>query len=418
MLTGTLAGTATPAAVPASGGGSVARHGARPAPATALTRSTPSPRPAVTSAHRRPSSSTAPPHPLPVLTLTPTAVSGDTVTFAFTEAEAGGDRRVPARLGRVRPLRQPDGLHRSGRRLAHLPGPRHRRRSATSARRPPTPGPSTSPSPPSRSRFPTVAGTYSDSGFNAGCGTASTGDVCGTADDDTAVTAVAVSLRRLSTGLWWNGTAFSAGTRDLPGGHRHHRLDLRDQPDRARRGRLHAAGPGQRRRQPRLRRPHLHRRPHRAGRADPDQRAAGHDRAVGDLRVHGPPTRPPASSAGSTAARGPPARAPRPTAASRTGSHTVNVRAVDGAGNTSAATSTTWTVDATAPTAAMTFPAATDYNLAGWAAGCGTAADRGPLRDRHRHRQRARRRRREHPAGQHQQLLGRQLLRRRRARPG
>ena len=58
-----------------------------------------------------------------------------------------------------------------------------------------------------------------------------------------------------------------------------------------------------------------------------------------------------------------------------TGSYTVNVRAVDAAGNTSAATSTTWTVDATPPTAAMTFPTATTYNLAGWTAGCGTPAD-------------------------------------------
>ncbi|EON24300.1 OmpA/MotB domain protein [Nocardioides sp. CF8] len=56
------------------------------------------------------------------------------------------------------------------------------------------------------------------------------------------------------------------------------------------------------------------------------------------------------------------------------GSHTVNIRAVDGAGNTSAGTSTTWTVDATSPTATMTFPTATRYNLTGWATGCGTPA--------------------------------------------
>ena len=55
------------------------------------------------------------------------------------------------------------------------------------------------------------------------------------------------------------------------------------------------------------------------------------------------------------------------------GPHTVNVRTVDGAGNTSAGTSTTWTVDATPPTAALAFPMTGSYSSSGWAAGCSTA---------------------------------------------
>ena len=57
------------------------------------------------------------------------------------------------------------------------------------------------------------------------------------------------------------------------------------------------------------------------------------------------------------------------------GSHTFQVRAVDAAGNTSGATSSTWTIDTTAPTATVTFPVAgTSYNNGGYRAGCGTAS--------------------------------------------
>ena len=147
----------------------------------------------------------------PVFTLTPAAISGDTVTFAFTESEAGATVECRLDAAAFAPATArwttpgwPPARTRS-RRGPPTPW-------ATSARRLRTPGPSTSPSPRSRSRFPTVAGAYSDTAFNAGCGTASTGDVCGLADDDTSVTAVSVSLRRISTGLWWNGASFSASS--------------------------------------------------------------------------------------------------------------------------------------------------------------------------------------------------------------
>ena len=57
------------------------------------------------------------------------------------------------------------------------------------------------------------------------------------------------------------------------------------------------------------------------------------------------------------------------------GSHTFEVRAVDGAGNQSAAAGYTWTVDATAPAVAITFPVADSfYNDSGFNSGCGTSS--------------------------------------------
>jgi LmbE family N-acetylglucosaminyl deacetylase len=64
------------------------------------------------------------------------------------------------------------------------------------------------------------------------------------------------------------------------------------------------------------------------------------------------------------------------------GSYTVRVRATDGVGNLSSPTSTTFIYDTTAPTFAVTFPAASaSYTTAAWNAGCvqsgicGTASD-------------------------------------------
>ena len=61
------------------------------------------------------------------------------------------------------------------------------------------------------------------------------------------------------------------------------------------------------------------------------------------------------------------------------GSHTFQVRATDGAGNTDASpASFTWTLDTTDPSPAFTFPAAGGfYNLAGWSDFAGTASDTG-----------------------------------------
>jgi hypothetical protein len=54
--------------------------------------------------------------------------------------------------------------------------------------------------------FPVASTVYTNPSWNAGCGSPG-GDICGTAPAGT--TAVAVSIRQVSTGLYWNGTAFA-----------------------------------------------------------------------------------------------------------------------------------------------------------------------------------------------------------------
>src|SRR4029079_8559616 len=72
-----------------------------------------------------------------------------------------------------------------------------------------------------------------------------------------------------------------------------------------------------------------------------------------------------------------PCTSPQTYGALADGSHAFDVRAVDGAGNTGPMTNRTWIVDASAPTAAMAFPAPTRYKLPGWGAGRGTPTSGG-----------------------------------------
>ena len=57
--------------------------------------------------------------------------------------------------------------------------------------------------------FPVNSTTYNGSTWNAGC-TTPAGDICGTAPAGT--TAVALSIKQVSTGLYWTGTAFTSAT--------------------------------------------------------------------------------------------------------------------------------------------------------------------------------------------------------------
>jgi Bacterial Ig-like domain len=61
--------------------------------------------------------------------------------------------------------------------------------------------------------FPASGAIYNTSTYNAGCGTAATGDFCGTAADSggAGVSSVEVSIRR-GTGNYWNGSSFSSGS--------------------------------------------------------------------------------------------------------------------------------------------------------------------------------------------------------------
>ncbi len=58
--------------------------------------------------------------------------------------------------------------------------------------------------------FPASSGNYTTAGWNAGCATSG---FCGThSDAGSGVQSVQVSVRRVSTGNYWNGTAFSSGS--------------------------------------------------------------------------------------------------------------------------------------------------------------------------------------------------------------
>ncbi|MBC7632208.1 hypothetical protein, partial [Aeromicrobium sp.] len=208
-LTGSFAGNATPATVPSGGDGSVVvtmPSGTSDGTHTVYAVASPSGDAGVAGVIV---DGTAP--PLPVLTLTPAATSGDAATFAFTEAEASATLDCDLDGAGFASCTSPvnytlltAGSHTFRVRATDTVGNVSSSTSYTWTVNLSIPTVTIA--------FPTVAGLYNDAGFNAGCGTAATGDVCGAADDDVAVTAVKVSLRRLSTGLWWDGVSFSAAT--------------------------------------------------------------------------------------------------------------------------------------------------------------------------------------------------------------
>jgi hypothetical protein len=58
--------------------------------------------------------------------------------------------------------------------------------------------------------FPVSGSFYNTSGYNAGCGTATTGDFCGTASDGgTGLTSVQISIQQ-GAAKYWNGTGFTS----------------------------------------------------------------------------------------------------------------------------------------------------------------------------------------------------------------
>ena len=65
--------------------------------------------------------------------------------------------------------------------------------------------------------FPVSGTSYNAAGWNNGCGTPATGDLCGNSSDGvgSGVTQVRVSIRQVSTGNYWNGTSFSSSSEVL-----------------------------------------------------------------------------------------------------------------------------------------------------------------------------------------------------------
>ena len=220
--------------------------------------------------------------------------------------------------------------------------------------------------------FPVNGVTYPTAAFNAGCATGG-GDLCGTTSDTgTGISTVRVSVQRVSTGLYWDGTTFAAATESLrtPTGTTSWSLAL----------------PG-------------------ASLADGTYtvRTYATD-AVGNVSTTttsftvdtvAPPAPsitagPTGTTASSTASLsfsdteagvtfacsldGAPAAActsPTVYRALINGAHTFSVTATDAAGNTSAAATRAWTVAAAAAGGAVTFPVAGgDYRTTTWNAGC------------------------------------------------
>ncbi len=371
-LTGTLAGAATPATIPGSGGGAVSitvPSGTSDGAHTLYAVASPSNDTAMVSIVVD-----GTPPPVPVLTGTPAATSGDSVTFTFTvaEATATAECRIDAEVftACTSPIDYTGlsgGSHTFQVRAVDTVGNTSASRSYTWTVDVTLPTISIA--------FPSAAGQYNDTGFNAGCGTVSTGDVCGVADDDVAVTAVELSLRRLSTNLYWNGSSFSSllevfisatGTAEWSYGIAASALPEGDFTLRARARDWSILGLdyGYDSRTFTIDRtapltPTLTTVP--SGTSGPSATFAFTNvetTAVFECRLDG--------GAWSSCV------SPRSYSGLSHGSHTVNIRAVDVAGNASGSTTTTWTVDATAPTAAMTFPGAGGFNNAGWEAGCGT----------------------------------------------
>ncbi|MFC7486166.1 hypothetical protein ACOCJ7_13030 [Knoellia sp. CPCC 206453] len=368
-LTGTLAGNATPAVVPSGGGGALTvliPSGASDGTHTVYAVASPTGEAAATDVVV---DGTAP--PAPVFTQTPVNPSGDTATFAFTEAEAGATVECRLDTAAYASCESPTSF-------AELAAGSH----TFQARATDTVGNVSAVTsytwtvnltiPTVSIGFPALGGSYNDTGFTTGCGTASIGDLCGTAEDDTAVTAVAVSLRQISTGLYWNGASFSGGTETfLPGS-----LTATDWS--------YAIGSGSL-----LEGDYTVRaRASDGANLGYDSRTFTVDRTAPTaptLTISPPATSGPAVTVGFSAGdpnatfecrldSGPwtPCASPKQYDALSDGSHTVAVRALDRAGNISTVTSRTWTVDAIAPSAGLTFPSSGTYNHASWAAGCAT----------------------------------------------
>ncbi|MEO7268860.1 MAG: Ig-like domain repeat protein [Knoellia sp.] len=368
-LTGTLAGNATPAAVPASGGGAVTvliPSGAADGTHTVYAVASPTGEAASVAVVV---DGTAPPGP--VFTQTPANPSGNTATFAFTQSETGAT--VECRLDTAAytscesPLSYAElaaGSHTFQARATDTVGNVSVATSYTWTVNLTIPTVSIG--------FPAMGGAYNDTGFTAGCGTSSIGDVCGTAEDDIAVTAVEVSLRRTSTGLYWNGASFSAGTETFLVGS----LTATDWS--------YGIGSGS-----------LPEGDYTLRSKASDGTNLGYDSRTFTIDRTAPTaptvTIPPPATSGPSVSLGfttgdqsasfecrldsgswTLCASPKQYDALSDGSHTVEVRAYDRAGNISAITSSTWTVDAIAPSAALTFPTSGNYNRAGWAAGCAT----------------------------------------------
>lgn len=226
--------------------------------------------------------------------------------------------------------------------------------------------------------FPVSGSSYNAAGYEAGCGTATTGDLCGTAADSggSGLATVKVSIQR-GTGNYWNGTSFGSAT-DV----------LFDATGTTSWSSAFAAANFSTDGSYTVRAKALD--------------ASGNTGTVASSAFTVDTTAPPVptitanpSNPSNTASPSfsftdgeggvtfqcqldgggySACTSPKSYTGVSDGSHTFSVKARDAVGNESAAASYTWTVDATAPTAAIAFPVSgAVYNAAGYNAGCGTS---------------------------------------------
>jgi len=231
---------------------------------------------------------------------------------------------------------------------------------------------------------PAAGGTYSTAGWNAGCASAG---LCGTASDaGSGVQQVEISLKRVSTDLYWNGSAFGSGsetffTTSLAGSDWAYGFPATNFP----------ADGGYT--------VHVRARDNAGNTEGGPTRTFTIDTVAPNTTIDSNPSNPSGSANASftfSATEGgstfecelngggfSACMSPQSYFSLADGSHTFRVRAADPAGNPDGSpASYTWTVDTTAPSSTMTFPASGEnYNVAGWNAGCATSGFCGTYSD-------------------------------------
>ncbi len=224
--------------------------------------------------------------------------------------------------------------------------------------------------------FPATNASYNDAGYTSGCGTDAVGDICGMASDTgSGLRNVQISIRR-GTGNYWDGTGFNSTTEVLltPTGTANwsYALPATSFPaEGAYTVRVRATD--------------------NAGNVHTTTSSHTIDRTAPPVpTIVGKPSNtsntknPTFTFANSESEVTYECRIDGGTFTTCTtpytysglpdGSHTVEVRSLDAAGNRSNAASYTWTIDTVAPTASITYPTAgAFYNNSTWLGGCGTA---------------------------------------------
>jgi hypothetical protein len=210
VLAGTLAGAATPAAVPVSGGGTVAvalpaglSSGAHTVYAVASPSGDIATQP-ITVDNAAP--------PVPTITAGPSgSTTATTAAFTFSDTEAGVTFACALDGAAATSCGSPasyTGLANGAHTFSVTATDGAGNVSAAASRT------WTVIAPTGVATFPADGAVYSAAGYTAGCSTATTGDICGTLPGGTGAT-VQLSIRRDSTGKYWKNSSFNGPSEQL-----------------------------------------------------------------------------------------------------------------------------------------------------------------------------------------------------------